>query len=310
VTPLAELGYARCRALTRQHARSFHLASHLLFGERRRAAFALYAFCRRLDDHVDLEAPGNAGARLEQARRGLSCLFQGGPVETFVWPREERAALEHALERFAIPLRPFEELLDGMEMDLLGHRYRTEAELQLYCHRVAGTVGEMMAPVLGFTAPEALLHAETLGRAMQLTNILRDVREDLERGRLYLPEEHLERFGVSAQGLWRKERSAALDQLIAFEVGQARQLYASAAQGIPMLLTVSSRATVRVMSHVYGGILDVIERRGFDVLSGRARLGALGKAARFARALLPEMGTISPRRLGQAGFLAAGERVR
>ncbi len=277
---LVRQGYREAREVTRRHARSFFFASALLFGARKRAAYALYAACRGLDDLVDDGRVADPAGRLAEASDVLARAMRGEPVrpaDAHPWTPAQLAALSDAAGRFAIPGRPFAELVRGMEMDLSGLEYRTWAELDLYCYRVAGTVGELMAPVLGCRDDSALGAARDLGKAMQLTNILRDVREDYERGRVYLPSEELRAFGVVREDLAAHRVSDGFRALLRHQVARARALYASGAQGVPALGTAASRATVRVMGAVYGGILGAIEARNFDVFSARARVGAWGK---------------------------------
>jgi phytoene synthase len=298
-----EKGYARCKAIARAHARSFYVASFALFGARRRAAFALYAFCRRLDDLVDegtlphaqdvLVHPSVDGRQevpprevLEQrlllARALVSHVFapladlrtverHAGPADVEqAWQADELAALRDTLQRFRVPEQPFQDLISGMEMDLSKHRYETFEELELYCYRVAGTVGLMMAPVLGCTDARALEQAAALGQAMQLTNILRDVKEDWGRGRVYLPQDELRAFGITEAQL---QAGAVDDRWVAFmrcQVTRARDTYARAEVGIRALSAFGGPSMVRLMGEIYGAILAAIERQGYDVFRARA----------------------------------------
>ncbi len=293
---LVRQGYASARAVTKHHARSFFFASVALFGARRRAAFALYAFCRRLDDLVDVGTDLDRPQRLAAARTVAASVFQGRPdadaaLATRAFEPAELAALSHAVERFGIPEAPMQDLISGMELDLTKRRYATWAELDDYCYRVAGTVGLLMAPVLGCRDPGALRHADTLGRAMQLTNILRDVREDLERGRCYLAHDELAAYDLDAarvEALARDRRvTAPFAAFMAAQVGRARALYREGRQGVGALSGFGAAPMVRIMSAVYEGILDVIEARAYDVFSARACVPIGSKLRLAAKALLP-----------------------
>ena len=321
---LVAAGYRRAQAVTRYHARSFYLASHLLLGARRRAAFALYAFCRRLDDLVDGDtdgpAPGpEAGprqvareqlpARLAAARQMVAEVYLtlpelahpglDSPAERLVaadaqspWDAGELAALKDCVRAFRIPEEPFQELISGMEMDLTLTRYRTWAELELYCYRVAGVVGLMLTPVLGCTDPGALARAADLGTGMQLTNILRDVAEDLGRDRVYLPAEELAAFGLSEADLRRGAVTDAWRDFMRFQVARARAYYARAGAGVPALGAPGGQRMVRLMGALYGDILRDIERRDFDVFSARAHVGAARKLGLALRAVVAPRGLL------------------
>ncbi|MCE9672188.1 phytoene/squalene synthase family protein [Myxococcus stipitatus] len=309
---LVRRGYWLAKRVTRHHAKSFFFASYLLFGQRRRSAFALYAFCRRLDDLVDdtSEAAGALSVRLAKARRMVAELYVpmpelasrelGPPAGRLTgeaarspWDAGEFAALEHTVRHYRIPEQPFQDLISGMEMDLTKHRYQTWAELDLYCYRVAGVVGLMLTPVLGFSDEAASRPAADLGRAMQLTNILRDVREDLERGRVYLPAEELAAFGLSEEDLRRGQVDARWREFMRFQVARSRAYYAKAAAGVRYLTGFGSQRMVRLMGAIYGDILRDIEARGYDVFSARAhvptrrKLELAGAAFFRPRSVLP-----------------------
>ncbi|ATB45335.1 phytoene/squalene synthase family protein [Corallococcus macrosporus] len=304
---LVERGYALAKQVTRHHAKSFFFASYLLFGLRRKAAFALYAFCRRLDDMVDGDDAASAAealpVRLARARQRVAELYlpmpelasrELGPPADRVkgsdaatpWDAGEFAALEHTVRHFRIPEQPFQDLISGMEMDLTKHRYTTWAELDLYCYRVAGVVGLMLTPVLGCSDAAAVEPAADLGRAMQLTNILRDVREDLERGRVYLPAEELAAFGLSEEDLRRGQVDARWRSFMRFQVERSRAYYARAAAGVRYLTGFGSQRMVRLMGAIYGDILRDIEARDYDVFSGRAHTTPRRKLALAAAAMV------------------------
>ncbi len=288
MTPLLVAGYQSAREVTKAHAKSFYFSSVALFGARRRGAFAIYAFCRRLDDLVDQSDtdPRALPALLEQAREQLYTLFVRGTVKAVKpWPEDELVAFLDAAARFGLVQQPFLDLVSGMEMDLTKHRYASWAELDLYCYRVAGTVGLMMAPVLGTTDPVALVHAADLGRAMQLTNILRDVKEDLAMGRVYLPQDELSTHGLSEADLKLGIVDARVRAFLSMQITRARGLYASAIKGVPYLRGFGSQRVVRLMSTIYGGILDVIEERDFDIFSSRVHLPMRRKLWRLAAVL-------------------------
>ena len=173
-----------------------------------------------------------------------------------------------------------------MAMDLTIHRYEDFSALDVYCYRVAGTVGLMMAHVFGFRHDRCLPHAEALGSAMQLTNILRDVREDSDRGRIYLPLEEMGRFGVSEIQIAEKRFDGRFGDLMKFQIARARQYYQDAEQGIPDLIGASSRLTVRLMGRLYAGILGEIERLDLDVFRERAVVPKRRKAQIAARCVL------------------------
>jgi 15-cis-phytoene synthase len=288
---LVREGYAQAKSVTRQHARSFYLASFLLFGARRRAAFALYAFCRRLDDVVDTQGQQGVGGRLAEARAVVEALFSNAPgtdgaeATRGPFPAAELAALKDAVSRFGVPKAPFLDLLQGMQMDASHRPYRRFSELDRYCYCVAGTVGLMLCPVLGTAEEAGLLAAADLGRAMQLTNILRDVKEDLTRARVYLPADELQAFGLTEEDL----RTGRMDdRMVAFlrcQIARARALYARSARGIGLLQGFGTQRMVKLMGALYGAILTEIEARGYDVFSARARVPRRRKLALAVRAL-------------------------
>jgi phytoene synthase len=249
-----------CRDVARSHGRSFFLASQCLPGDRRRAIHATYAFCRLADDLID-EAPGDGAAH--QLNRWEAQL--ANPVHPVA------VAFAAARAAYGVPEAPAHELIEGLRMDLTDRRYNNWAELSRYSYCVAGTVGLLVAPILGCRDPEALPQAATLGIAMQLTNILRDVAEDAERGRLYLPLDEIDAFGCDPESILAGRPEPGFRDLMSFQIGRARALYAEAAPGISSLASAGRLATLTA------GILTEIERLDYDVFRTRARVSTSRK---------------------------------
>ncbi|HEX2719200.1 MAG TPA: phytoene/squalene synthase family protein [Gemmatimonadaceae bacterium] len=304
---IAQLDDARiCAAIARRHARTFTLASRFLPPEKRRAAFAVYAFCRTADDIVD-DAPAeraDAAAALDDCRRSLDEALAGRP-EGAVFRELARAAA-----RCRIPTATLHELVDGVARDLTPLQPATWTELATYCEGVASSVGEMCAWVFGLaggeeTRPAALRYARTLGVAMQLTNILRDVGEDAARGRCYLPDDELTAFGLTRAEVLEGGPQLARDErwrpLLAYEIGRARSLYEAAAPGIA-LLAPDARRCALACSRGYAAILDAIEALDYDTITRRARVPAHRRAALLV-SIWRDRGTRVPTPGGRGPFL-------
>lgn len=259
--------YRQAARATAAGSRSFYFATRFFPPELARSAHAVYWFCRHTDDLVD------ECESVTQGRRDLDA-----------WEREllsgrsEHPVLrvfEDAVQRHGIPRDLPRELLAGMRMDLDGTRYETFDELRLFCYRVASVVGLMMSHVIGFREP-ALEHAVDLGIAMQLTNILRDIGEDYDRGRVYLPREEMAQFGYSERQLAARDRGPEFHRLMRFQVARAREYYRRAEPGIAMLHP-GGRFAVKIASDVYREILARVEQGGFDVFDRRAVVPARRK---------------------------------
>jgi phytoene synthase len=262
-----EESFAHCRAIARSRARNFYYSFLLLPAEKRKAMCALYAFMRYCDDISDEPGPaqGRAG-KLGQWKTALESALQGEYGDDLVLP-----AFHHTIERYAIPPRYFFELIEGVGSDLAITRYETFDDLYRYCYRVASVVGLSSMHVFGYETEEALALAEKCGIAFQLTNILRDVREDAERGRVYLPAEDLRRFGLRAEDLLEGRWGPAWRGLVEFEWQRAHRYYEEAAP-VLSLVHPESRAGLWAMFSIYYGILRRIKRAEFDVHTRRARL--------------------------------------
>ena len=260
--------------MTRHHAKTFYFASHVLPAQKRNDAYAVYAFCRYVDDEIDL-APDEAArtralVELEQLLHAAYLPGEGAESaeSSLPWLR----AFRETIQRRAIPAGYFQDLLKGVEMDRGRVRIQTWDELDRYCYHVAGVVGLIMVHVLTEPAPELLKPARDLGTAMQLTNILRDIAEDWQRDRLYLPAEELEKFGLTADDIAQQRTSDSFQSMMRFQIGRARAYYSSAEPGIAALPADGSRFCARLMSTVYGAILDEIERADYQVYRGRVRV--------------------------------------
>ncbi len=276
-SPLESRGARVCRRITRHYAKTFYFASACLPRETRAHAYAVYGFCRWADNGVDdAKDRAEAAEKLDLARNALDLAYSSRPAPTGLLAFRRTARLR------SIPRHLFDDLLDGMEMDLDVTRYPDFAALDRYCYRVAGVVGLMMTHVFGYRSERCWPDALALGTAMQLTNILRDVAEDFRMGRVYLPQDEMARFGVTEGQIAEGRVDKNFRALMRFQIGRARRYYAESEAGIPWLVGDSSRLTVRVMGRLYGGILGAIERQGLDVFKARARVSTPRKLATLA----------------------------
>ncbi len=273
---------AACRALLADGSRSFHAASHLLPPKVREPATALYAFCRLADDAVDVEGgptgPGRAAA-LARLRVRLDRAYAGTPL-----PVPADRAFAATVARHAIPRELPEALLEGLAWDADSRRYETLADLHGYAARVAGSVGVMMAVVMGVRDRDALARACDLGAAMQLTNIARDVGEDARAGRLYLPLAWLREEGIDPEAfLAAPAFTPAVGRLVARLLAEADRLYAAGTRGIGAL-PLACRSGIGAARLLYAAIGDEVARRGHDSVSSRATVPARTKLKLLARA--------------------------
>ncbi len=289
------------RRVTRRSGSSFLPAFLFLSRERRRALEGVYAFCRAVDDVADAgeEGEGDKGAALEKFQAEVDRVFQGRP-ETPIGK-----ALLEAVE-FGVRREDLEEVIQGCRMDLVRREYRTFRELEVYCRKVASAVGRMCIAVFGVVSPRAPAYADATGIALQLTNILRDVGEDFRRGRIYLPLEDLERFGVERRllepGRARgEEERRALEGLFRFEVDRAGEFYRRSDELLPR----EERRKLlpgEIMKAVYRVLLDRIGRAGASLPDVRIHLGRGAKlriaAGTWIRTLV---GAGGPRREGRGG---------
>jgi phytoene synthase len=281
-----DAAYAVCRSIAAEHGKSYFLATRLLTPDRRSAVHALYAAARVADDIVDVGAdePGRdpEGELLTWSRAALEEVEAG-------WSDDPvRLALVHTYRRYDIPMEHLVDFLAAMTSDLDVTGYADIAALDRYMWGSASVIGLQVLPVLG-TAPgvareEAAPHAIALGEAFQLTNFLRDVAEDVDRGRVYLPEDMMAAHGVTREQLAAREHTPGFTELMREMVALTRRRYDDAALGTPMLAR-ESRDCVRAATDLYGGILTEIERAGYRVLDGRVRVSKPRRLAVFAHRL-------------------------
>ncbi len=264
--------FVYCDEVTAEHSRSFYFASRLLPADKRQAIRALYAFCRVCDNIVDSPDRDAEGALAAWRRRALSSQPDTtDPIAT---------AWTDTRVRYRIPLRYAEQLVEGVGRDLRQNRYETFEDLTAYAYGVASTVGLMSMHIIGFSGREAIPYAIKLGVALQLTNILRDVGEDWQAGRVYLPLDELRAFGLAEQDIAEGRVDNRWRGFMAYQIARNRKLYAEAWPGIRML-NAEGRVSVAAAGELYRAILDDIEKHDYDVFSRRAHVSKWSKVARL-----------------------------
>jgi squalene synthase HpnD len=260
-----------CQTRAAASGSSFYYSFVFLPPDTRRAITAFYALCRELDDIVDeCHERAVAAAKLDWWRAEIERMRSGAPTHPVT-----RALLDTPSGR-SLPAPLLQEIIEGMAMDLVYTRYPDFASLRLYCHRVAGVVGELAAGIFGFQHEATRGYAHELGLAFQLTNIIRDVGEDARRGRIYLPQDELARFGVSEADLLHARATPAFAALMQFQYERAQTHYASALQSLPASDRKAQRPGL-VMAAIYRALLDEIRRDAFPVLRARVSLPPLRK---------------------------------
>lgn len=287
------VAYERCRLLHQRHGRTYYLATRLLPPWKRRHVHALYGFTRYADeivDRTDALPPAERAAALDAWSRRFLAGLAGEPVDDPLLP-----AVLHTIAVFDLDRTDFAAFLRSMAMDLTVTSYATYADLLDYMEGSAAVIGTMMLPILGSDTPVAAREpARQLGLAFQLTNFIRDVAEDLDRGRTYLPDEDLDRFGVTRRDLAecaeRRRATPAVRALIGYEVLRAQDHYAAAGPGVTMLAP-GSQACIRAAYTLYGGILDEVVAADHDVFVRRATVPNRRRAAVAARSLLARTGS-------------------
>ncbi|MGH1358393.1 MAG: presqualene diphosphate synthase HpnD [Burkholderiaceae bacterium] len=260
-----------CQQKTAASGSSFYYSFLFLKGARREAIMALYAFCREVDDVVDETSDSDVAARqLDWWRQEVARMFKGAPQHPVT------RALQPHLATFQIQSKWLSEIIDGMAMDLVQHRYQDYEGLRLYCHRAAGVVGCAAAQIFGATNPQTSEYADQLGLAFQLTNIIRDVGEDARRNRIYLPLEDLEQFDLKPADIIAARHTPAFVAMMKFQTDRARQAYRDAYALLPDADRKAQRPGL-MMAAIYSTLLQEIERDGFQVLNQRTSLTPIRK---------------------------------
>jgi len=281
--------YSHCRLITRKHAKTFYMATRFLPNDKQRGIFAIYGLCRYLDDLVD-EAEDlihdqkitidQVDEKLKLFKRRLIDVYDGKIVDDPIL-----TAFSDTLQKYKISIElPFL-LMEGVKMDLVKDRFETFEEVYDYSYKVASVVGLMTCEVFGYVDNDALDYAVDLGIAMQLTNILRDVGEDLRRERIYIPQEDLSKFDITEEELFEGEVNEKFTNLMKFQIERANEYYSKADLGIP-LLSSDSRLPVYLARHNYSRILHKIEENKYNVFDNRAYLNYTEKLAMLPRVLL------------------------
>ena len=279
--------YDYCQSVAKEHARNFYYAFRTLPAPKRQAIYAAYAYCRLCDDIADEEQPIDDKRRQFVETRALLDQFPQQQTHDPIF-----VALQDAITKYEIPREYLDQIIEGVEMDLTITRFQTFDDLYDYCYKVASVVGLICIEIFGYDDPKAREHAVNLGIAMQLTNILRDIKEDAGRDRIYLPMEDMQRFGYSESDLMNDVVNEQFRQLMRFQVDRARVYFASGKQLIP-LLSAETRACPAALHRVYSGVLDRIESSGYKVFERRIGLSTAEKlfivARLWATSKIPQM---------------------
>jgi len=292
--------FCEYRKYTKYYAKSFYFSSFALPEDKRNAAYAIYSFCRFADNITDVtgyESSEYLGDKIKRLCALLSEVYRQAETDS-----KNVSDFTATIRRYGIPKVYFDDLIDGVSTDISKKRYTTYSELDEYCYKVASVVGLIMTRVFGYSTDDAFIHAIDLGKAMQLTNIIRDISDDYSMGRIYIPEEEMRTFGYTEKDLKNREINDNFRNLMKHQIARAKNYYKSANKGIGFLTNDGSRSTVKMMSKIYAGILDEIESKNYDVLSKRHYVSTTKKivmaASLFRRRLLPA------RRFKRIGFVS------
>jgi phytoene synthase len=257
-------GFREAKKITKKFARTFYLASLFLPKDKRYASYAVYAICRLSDEAVDDISCSNPQQRLRKLEQKIAAVYATGIMDTPLL-----SAFRHTVDTYKIPKEYFDTLIDGMRMDLEIKRYADFPDLYEYCYRVAGVVGQIMLKIFGCRDKTAETYAIKLGVAMQLTNILRDIKEDLQRARIYLPRNEMLALGVTEEQLASGINNEAFKNLMRLQVRRAREIYEECLPGIKLIENRRSRFVVLAMKEIYSGILEAIQKSDYDVFNRR-----------------------------------------
>ncbi|MFA5010505.1 MAG: phytoene/squalene synthase family protein [Ignavibacteria bacterium] len=267
--------YSEYKDYTKYYAKSFYFSSFALPKEKRNAAYAVYAFCRYADNITDIskyESPEFLESKINFLLEILDEVYKHvNDGSKYI------SDFTLTVKKFNIPKEYFRELIDGVASDIHKKVYYNFEELDVYCYKVASVVGLIMTKIMGYSNDNALEHAVHLGKAMQLTNILRDVADDYSMGRIYLPKEELDRFNYTEDDIKNKIIDERFYAMMKFQINRAREYYNLAEKGFKYLPNDGSRSTVKMMSRIYSGILSEIENNNYDVYSKRHYVSTFSK---------------------------------
>lgn len=273
-------GFSSARRITKGHSRTFYFASLFLPKEKKMALYAVYALCRLSDDAVDNNGPHKA-QRLRDTKEKINLCYGAEDIHD-----DLLFSFRHTVQKYSIPRSYFDELIRGMEMDLDINRYTTFDQLYTYCYKVAGVIGLIMLAIFDNKNSDARLHAIELGVAVQLTNIIRDIKEDLARNRIYLPLDEMQKYGVTESCLRNCAQNPAFREFLAFQIERAKSYYRQSASGIPLIKAYQYRLVILAIKENYAKILNDIERHDYDIFSRRAYVPAITKMASVPRLLI------------------------
>ncbi len=273
-----EKAYKYCENVTKTHAKSFYFAAKFLPKRKQKAVYPIYAFCRHIDDAIDESVDGDEASAIqvvEHWKLRLNSVYKQAENENKGQRTDDEGqnlvllAWQDLLKTYKIPQNLPLELMKGVVQDTTIKRYETFDELYVYCYRVASTVGLMASEIFGYADKKTLEYAEALGIAMQLTNILRDIKEDAVMDRIYLPREDLRKFNVSEKQIFAGEFNENFVELMKFQISRAKDYYATAEKGIA-LLEKDTRFTVLLAARIYKQILEKIEKQNYNIFLKRA----------------------------------------
>jgi phytoene synthase len=259
-----QLGFKEAKAITKYFAKTFYLASLFLPKDKRLASYAIYAICRISDESVDSNSVQKKEEKINEIKSKIDASYG-----TLQLNDNLLAAFRDTINKYCIPKDYFDELLEGMRMDLSKKHYNNTDELRLYCYRVAGVVGLIMLRIFGYDDKNAQTYALRLGEAMQLTNILRDIKEDMERKRIYLPIEDLNQFGLTDKDIQEMHVSKNFKSMMKSQIYRIRKTYEESLKGISLIKCRRSRFVTLAMIEMYSGILKEIERMDYNIFSKR-----------------------------------------
>ena len=257
-------GFQEAKRITKEFAKTFYLASLFLPKDKKYASYAVYAICRLGDETVDDLTCPDPERNLQKLEQKIAAAYTDNIIEAPLL-----IAFSHTVNTYKIPKEYFDTLIKGMRMDLKIKRYANFSALYEYCYRVAGVVGKIMLKIFGYQDKTAETYAIELGVAMQLTNILRDINEDLMRDRIYLPQEEMLAFGVSEQQLSLSKNNEAFKNLLRFQIQRCRKLYRQCLPGVKLINSCSARFVVLAIQEIYSSILNAIQKNNYDIFTKR-----------------------------------------